>query len=295
MRTGPPSDSEAPPLSVVVGARGPEESLAACLSSLEAQRRGAEVIVCESRASSDGLRTRFDWARFVECEGELVPHLWREGIMRSRGRIVALTNSTMIVADDWIACIEAEHRDHDVVAGAIEPAPGLRMSDWAEYFCRYSPDMLPFEGRVTTDLPGDNASYKQQLLASARELYRDGFWEPAIHRRFEADGARLWHSPALVVRQGRSSGVRAFALQRLSHGRAHGAERAAELSRAENVARVLAAPVVAVVLSARVGRRVVSRRRHRLRFLATVPLILLFNAAWAAGEAAGHARRLRGG
>ena len=64
---------------------------------------GAEVIVCESRPGSARLRSRFGWARFVDCDATLVPHLWREGIRQSGGRIVALTNSTMVPAEDWIA------------------------------------------------------------------------------------------------------------------------------------------------------------------------------------------------
>ena len=40
-----------------------------------------------------------------------------------------------------------------------EPGDDLRLRDWAEYFCRYARDMLPFPVRETIDFPGDNAVY----------------------------------------------------------------------------------------------------------------------------------------
>jgi hypothetical protein len=289
-----PSPNTQPALSIVVGAHASERALSACLEALDRQRDGAEVIVCEAEPSSPELRERFGWARFLERPGGRVPHLWSEGIDHSRGRIVALTNSTMVPADDWTWVLKAEHERWDAVAGAIEPGEGLRVSDWAEYFCRYSPDMLPFEGRQTPDLPGDNASYKRDLLETARELYRDGFWEPDVHRALDARGAGLWHSPRLVVCQGPSAGARAFAGQRLHHGRAHGAQRGARYSAVRNLAGVLGAPLVPLLLTLRIVRRVWARGRLRGRLVAALPLIALFNAAWAAGEAAGHLDALRG-
>ena len=288
-----PGTSTQPAISIVVGAHGPESALRSCLEALDGQRDGAEVIVCEARPSSSALRERFGWASFVERPGDRVPHLWREGIDRSSGRIVVLTNSTMVPAHDWVDVLRAEHQRWDVVAGAIEPGEGLRLSDWAEYFCRYSPDMLPFDGRETPDLPGDNASYKRDLLDETRELHRDGFWEPDVHRALDAAGAGLWHSPRLVVRQGRSAGPRAFLGQRLHHGRAHGRQRGARYGRLRNLGGILGAPLVPPLLTLRIARRVWARGRLRRPLLAALPLIAVFNAAWAAGEARGHLDALR--
>jgi hypothetical protein len=222
-----------------------------------------------------------------------VPHLWRDGIRESRGRIVALTNSTMVPADDWLASIERQHRSHDVVAGAIEPWSRLRLSDWAEYLCRYSPDMLPFDDHESVDLPGDNVSYKRELLERASGVYRDGFWEPAVHRWLAASGTRLWHSPELVVRQGRSGGPAAFVRQRLRHGRSRGRRQGAELSAARNLLGIVASPAVPLLLTLRIVRQAAARRRLRARVAAALPYILLFNAAWALGEAFGHLEALR--
>src|SRR5712691_6737882 len=196
------SSSAEPAVSVVIGSNAPQ-ALEACLAALEPQRDGAEVLVCEGRTAPRDVRGRFPWARFVERPNALIPELWRDGIAASNGDIVVLTISQMIPAENWLESIRSAHRTFDVVGGAIEPGRRLRLVDWAEYFCRYARDMLPFSGRDTLDLPGDNAAYKRTLLERTSDLFGDGFWEPVIHRRLKDDGVALWQDPKVLVRQGR--------------------------------------------------------------------------------------------
>src|SRR5207302_5861444 len=134
---------------------------------------------------------------------------------------------------------------------------------------------------------------KRELLERTRPLYRDGFWEPDVHRALHEDGAALWHAPELVVRQGRSAGAAAFARQRLVHGRAHGRQRGARFGRGRNLVGVLAAPLVPPLMTLRILQEAQRRRRFRARALVALPLVLWFNAAWAAGEARGHLDALR--
>lgn len=281
-------------MTVVVGSAAPREALEACLTALEPQRGLAEVLVCEARESPSELRERFSWASFHVAEGALVPELWRDGIDRARGTIVALTIAQMVPAADWVDSIVEQHRRFDAVGGAIDPGPDLRVADRAEYFCRYARDMLPFEGHPCLDLPGDNAAYKRASLEQRRELYRDGFWEPVVHRALAADGAELWHAPELVVRQGRSAGPMAFVRQRWHHGRAHGRQQARSRSRHANLARALGSPLVPAVLTLRIAREIRSRRRPFGPLLAALPFVVMFNVVWAAGEALGYLDAIRG-
>jgi len=289
--SGSPPDPE---LSVVVGSNAGAGTVARCLGALEPQRDGAEVLVCEPQPSPPELRERYPWARFVERSGALVPELWTAGIEQSRGRLVALTISPMVPAPDWIESVRAQQERHDAVAGAIEPAPGLRISDWAEYFCRYQRDMLPFDAHECADLPGDNSAYKRELLERTRDLYRDGFWEPVVNAKLAEEGVVLWHTPEVVVQQGRSAGAAAFTRQRLVHGRAHGAQRGARFGSGRNLVGVLASPLVPLLLTARLVREALAKRRHRVRVLLALPYVVLFNAAWGLGEARGHLEALRG-
>lgn len=288
------SSSAEPTVSVVIGSNAPPARLEACLAALEPQLdEGVEVIVESSLACPTEMRDRFPWARFNVAPERLVPEHWRDGIDAASGQVVALTIAQMVPAPDWIRTIRRLLAEHDAVGGAIEPGDGLRLTDWAEYFCRYAPDMLPFEAHENVDLPGDNAAYGRSLLEGVRETYRDGFWEPVTHRRLAADGVVLWHDPSLVVRQGRSAGFAAFARQRLAHGRRYGHQRGAHFGRARNLVGVVAAPLVPALMTLRVLRRVFARRRHRARVLAALPVIVAYNAVWAVAEARGHLDLLR--
>lgn len=275
-------------VSVVIGASAPDDSLEACLEALDPQRVGVEVLVYEGRPSAPRLRQRFAWARFVARPDALVPELWRDGIDASRGDIVALTIAQMIPAADWIENIRAQHGRFDAIGGAIDPGPGLRLVDWAEYFCRYARDMPPFPARETVDLAGDNAAYKRLVLERNRDLYRDGFWEPVVHHKLTRDGVVCWHTPDVVVRQGRSAGWRAFVHQRLAHGRKYGHQRGATFTPLRNLAGVLGSPLVPPLMTWRVLRRVTAKRRHRMRAVAALPAIFFFNLVWAIAEARGH-------
>jgi hypothetical protein len=288
------SSSAEPTVSVVIGSNAPPEALESCLAALEPQRDGVDVLVYEGRPSPPALRERFPWARFEERSGALVPELWRDGIDDSGGEIVALTIAPMVPAPNWLETIRAQHESHDAVAGAIDPGRRLRLTDWAEYFCRYARDMRPFSPHECPDLPGDNATYKRGLLEERRELYRDGFWEPVVHPPLIRDGVVLWHSPELVVEQGRSAGWGAFVRQRLEHGRRYGHQRGVHFSRARNLAGVLGSPLVPFLMTLRVLRQVTAKRRFRLRALAALPLIFSFNLAWAVAEARGHLDVLAG-
>jgi hypothetical protein len=282
-----------PALTVVVGSNGAPGSVEGCLDALAPQAAGVEVIVCEPAASSPEVRERYPFARFLELPGALVPALWREGIDAASGEVVALTISPMRPARDWVERIRDRLAEGDVVAGAIEPGEGLRAVDWAEYFCRYARDMLPFERRRNPEIPGDNCAYRRSLLERTRALYRDGFWEPEVNRELRRQGVELWHDPVLVVRQGRSAGFAAFCRQRFLHGRAYGAQRGARFGAGRNAAGVVLAFAVPGVLVLRTAREVAARRRLRARLAASLPILLAYDAAWAAGEALGHLDALR--
>ena len=287
------SSSARPHVSVVIGSNAPPESLEACLAALEGQRDRSEVLVVEGVATPARLRELFPWARFVERPGQLVPELWREGIEAAEGEIVALTIAQMVPAENWLAQVRAQHGEYDATGGAIDPGRGLRLTDWAEYFCRYVRDMRPFAARDTVDLPGDNAAYKRALLETVRERWRDGFWENVVHPHLAADGVALHQAPEVVVYQGRSAGWSAFTTQRLAHGRKYGHQRGVHFSRARNLVGVLASPVVPFLMTWRVLRQVFRKRRYRLRALASLPLIFSFNLVWAYAEARGHFDMLR--
>lgn len=287
------SSARQPGLSIVVGCVGDATGATDCLQALDGQLDDAEVLVCAPGPVSAHMQARFPSARFHERPGALVPELWRDGIDLARGRIVALTISPMVPAPDWAATARREAQRHGVVAGAIDPIEGLPLGDFAECVCRYARDMSPFEPREDAAIPGDNCAYRRELLEDTRELWAEGFWEPVVNDGLVRVGVTPRQDPALRVHQGRSAGSAAFVRQRLVHGRAHGRQRGAGFSARRNVAGVLGAPLVPLVLLARVYRELASRGRLTAKAVMALPWLATYDVAWAVGEARGHLDALR--
>ncbi|HYM25174.1 MAG TPA: hypothetical protein VEU08_18280, partial [Vicinamibacterales bacterium] len=129
---------------------------------------------------------------------------------------------------------------------------------------------------------------KRAILEEVKEAFRDGFWEPVVHRPLMQRGVVLWLTPEMLVQQGRSAGFGAFARQRLAHGRHYGHERGVHFSWSRNLLGVLGAPAVPLVMAGRILRHVQRTGRFRLRVLAALPLILALDGVWAYAEARGH-------
>src|SRR5216683_3197838 len=88
--------------------------------------------------------------------------------------------------------------------GSAETASAV---DWAVYFCRYSQYMLPFERGPVREIAGDNASYKRTHIERYRHVWRNGFWELAIHAELRKAGLPLLLVPSVVVFHHRSFGL----------------------------------------------------------------------------------------
>ena len=223
--------------------------------------------------------------------GALVPELWADGVRRARGELVGLLSGDALPDPDWVQRTVELHRDGTAaVGGPIEPGPGLGTGDWAVYFCRYAAYGLPLGASEHVEIPGDNASYRGDVLRAHAPSYADGFWEPFVHRVLREDGHTLRMATTRVVRFRAGTAGAAFCRQRFAHGRHHGERRSAGLPRGRIVLEAATAPLVPLLMTARAGRAVFRRRRHRLRFVAASPLLLWFYGWWAAGELAGRLR-----
>ena len=283
------ADRDRPWLSVVVAVRDAEGSAGDCLGAVLGQcDAGVEVVVV---TDSEALaRSAPPPVRTFVVEG-LVNEMWAEGIRQARGDLVGLLASTVVPAPDWVSLTGELHAGgDDVVGGAIEPAGRLRAIDWAVYFCRYSPYLRPLDPSAALEVPGDNASYRADVLREYAHLYRTAFWEPSVHHAMRADGRRLRMSDERVVHHAGGQHAAAFCRQRFVHGREHGAAWARGRPRTAVLARAAAAPLVPAVMIARAARSVFAKRRHRARFLLSVPLLLVFFGCWAAGELVGRLR-----
>jgi glycosyltransferase involved in cell wall biosynthesis len=281
-------------LSVVVAAQEAGSYLPKCLAGLQAQlfACSGEVVVVDGSGRGAALRLagEFPSFRFFELPQRTeVPKLWKAGIEASHGRIVALTIEHCVPGPGWIQAVLRAHAvGPSAIGGAMEIDPGAGLVDRAIYFCRYSGYIPPFPPRWVDDLAGDNCSYKRAALDELRAEMAEGFWETFTHQAMRRRGERLLCDPSILMYYAGPLAGLSFLRTRLAHGRYFAARRARALSRLERFLRAAAFPIVPFLMLGRVGARVWRARRHRALFLLCAPLLMIFLAAWSAGEFLGY-------
>lgn len=206
----------------------------------------------------------------------------------ARGELIAILEDRGIPRPDWArTAVRLHELPHAVIGGAIEPAPA-RLVDWVLHVCDYSRYALPFAPGVVDWVSDVNVVYKRGVLDRTRELWRERFHEPLVHWQLQRDGETLYLAPELVVDHHRvPRPMGRLVAERFGWGRLFGAIRARAVSPARRVLLSLAAPLIPPVLLVR-HARVRFRRGEAGRFILALPVLLLFLAAWTAGEAWGQ-------
>jgi glycosyltransferase involved in cell wall biosynthesis len=285
-------------LSVVVASHNARATIEESLSALLAQQQDGmkDIVVVDN--SSDGtaelIRSHFPGIKLlIEPHSALIPQLWTVGIRETSGEVVAITTAHCVPERDWLSQIRKAHREPvPAIGGAIENDVSAGLVDWAVYFSRYSPYMLPFRQRFVTDIAGDNASYKREYLVRFQETWRDGFWEPAVHAELKGAGFRLLLVPSIVIRHKKSFSFLSFLKQRFQHGIKFGEERASHFSIPKRLLYLVLSPAIPLIFWVRITRQVMRRRRHLGKLLVAFPILVLFLLAWSFGEVRGYLRGL---
>ncbi len=281
-------------VSVVIASHNARASIEECLSALAGQREAADAEIIIVDNSTDGttevIRAQFSRLKLiVEQPSALIPELWSAGIRQSSGEIVAITTAHFIPDRNWLVHISRAHRDGRVaVGGAIENDAGSGVVDWAVYFCRYAPYMLPFREGSVAEIAGDNASYKRIDIDRCLDAWADGFWETAVHAELKKAGFRLVLAPSIVVRHKRSFGFGDFMSQRFRHGIQFGRMRASRFSLAKRATYMMLSPAIPVLFLGRIMHHIVKKQRYRGKFLQALPVLIFFLLAWTMGEVVGY-------
>jgi glycosyltransferase involved in cell wall biosynthesis len=282
----------APELSVVIASVNGLPYLRRCLESLEERCPQAEVIVADWTDSETRREVRDRWpaVRLLSFDKPMaVPELRAAGIAAARAPYVAVIEDHCVVRDGWAGRILAAHRGgHAVVGGPIRNGATARLRDWAAFFCEYSEFMEPVAPGPTEALVGMNVSYDRDAIDAMGELLGEGRWETWLHPHLRRRGFELYSDPAITLDHVKDFGVREFISQRYHYARSHAGMRNPEL-RWKRVVYVLGSPLIVPLMYLRIARAVFRKRRHRRELLLATPLVLLYLAVWAWGEAVGNA------
>lgn len=279
-----------PNLSIVVAVKDSSDNVPALLNSLRTSDSETEIIFCYAGPVQNIGDSVIELSFPTDT---LVPNLWSEGILRARGRRVAMTTAQFVPRPDWLDRLRAADLERWVgVGGAIDNDQVTSAMNWGIFFLRYSAFAPPIPAGEAQEIAADNAVYDRAAILEHQDLLKEGFWEPSFHRRFRAAGRKLALDPEMiVVHRGAITG-QSFTRQRYLHGRAYGVERAKRVGFGRNLLLLLASPLVPPLLLSRVTARMAARPVYRAQLFHAFPWLLRFILAWAAGEAAGYALTL---
>jgi Glycosyl transferase family 2 len=296
LRGGPGHRDETrrPDLSVVVASVESAHTIAAALDALTRScgDMSHEIFVVDaSRDRSAELAGAYGGPVQVVDHpvGTLVPSLWADGIRRSSGRWVALSTGHCVVPDGWAeAMVRGLEMGAAGVGAGLRPLPGIRAVDRAVFFLRYTGFLEITRGsaRSVPDLPGDNVAYPGDSVREFMSRTDRGFWELEYHGELIDAGGELWVEPNATAGFGRSFRFTTIMRHRFDHGRHFGSWRASE-GREGRWRVVLPAPLVPLVLLARVTSRVRAFPEIRVGLVTAIPPFLALATAWAVGEAIG--------
>jgi glycosyltransferase involved in cell wall biosynthesis len=289
-------------VSVVIASHDAASVIEECLEALGSQRgdpggAALEVVVADSSTdgTDDRVRRSFPHVRLLHFDEPLtLPDLRGRGIAASAGEIIAILDPYSIADADWLPELVRVHaeRPNLVVGGAVDLHPARRSSllAWAAYINEYGMFMPPVRGGETDILPGSNVSYKREALFDGARPRYPVFWKTFVNWEIEARGSRLWLAPQVVVKLRKPVPFLDYVKTRYDHGRCFAGMRVAGQPGSVRLRRALTAPLVPALLLWRWGRIFWSKKRHRGRFLTTLPLQLALFGLWAWGELWGYLR-----
>ena len=287
--------NQPPRISVIIASIVGAPFIDECLLSLEKQagRWGAEIIVvaCGDVEYAGRIAEKFKWVRVIHHpERETVPELRYRGVEAAAGEIFAVIEEHCLAAPDWLERVIAGHAagDYGAVGGPILDHGYRRVRDWVVYFLEYNGYLPPWDDRDVHDLNGANIAYRKDVLLRYKELLRTGYWEASAHPRMLADGVKFRSVAAMAVHHRGPFNYGYYLQQRYWFSRAFAGWRGSNVSAGRNADYLLIAPLVPLILLARMTQRVFEKRCHIEKFMRAVPLLIPALTVYVAGECVGY-------
>ena len=283
-------------VAVVLPVREAVQTLGSTLRNLwpQCQQHGASLIVAIGSADPTlplaEQHTAYYTRLIIEPGIRSVPQL-RAAAARDIGdaEFVFITEDHCLFPPGWIGALVHAAREHNApVTGGGVANGRLTFAGWAQYFTRYASFAPPASSGWTHSLPGNNACYRRDVLDRYSHLLDEGFWEAEFNADLAAHEGRFWREGGFDVTQRQVRGALSYLGLRFQHGRCYGARRWSGSPEAERRRLLLRAPLIPAVLFARSARAMLPRTGLRWRFLASAPLVCLYQLSWSAGEWTGY-------
>ena len=287
--------STSPTVSVVIASIVGGPFIDDCLASVFAQKDAPrfEVIVADCRGPENVARLakRFPETRFIKLrKRETVPQLRRIGAEQARGEIVAIIEEHCLAADNWLAALSSAFSPGYVaVGGPVDFRKDSRLRDWITYFIEYNSYLPPWSDGDTFNVGSANAAYRREALLSNVALLNDGYWEATLHPKLLSEGAKFRSVPSMIAYHRGPFDYFYYLRQRYLFSRAFAGARRRNISAAQRVGYLLAAPAIPVLLLSRIGSRVFTKKCYPNKFLLSLPLLIPAMTSYVVGEWVGYA------
>jgi len=291
-------------LSVVIASYNSAQTIARCLRSLEQQeaRDAFEVIVVDSSAdgSAELVTREFPTVRLLgQAERRFPGDARNIGVSNARGAVIAFTDADCFVEPTWVARVLAAHRERrdPVIGGAVENGNPESYVGWAYYFFEFSTWMPRTSSCAMIDIPTTCLTVKRWALDQVGPFLEGTYCSDTVFNwRAARLGYRPLFLPSLRVAHVNPTGVRDFLRRKVFHGKCFARVRVVEqrLPTWRRLAYALAAPLLPVLLFARILRSVARSNGQLARFVRVSPLVLLAAIAWSSGELVGYCSAPRG-
>jgi len=213
------------------------------------------------------------------------------GLRAARGRIVALTEDHAVASETWcrdMVTLLDEHPDVAAIGGAVECGSD-RLINRAVYYCdfgRYQNPLSEGEAQYVSD---SNVAYRREALEAIHDSWKSDYHETVVHGALLESGREIWLTPRSTVWQVRSGLSFPPAMrERYVWGRSFAGTRVQHETAAKRLLYAGFSMVLPLLLTIRIARGVLSKRREVLRFASSLPLIVLLQGSWSLGEFVGY-------
>lgn len=280
-----------PDLSVVIPSVNGWTDLDGCLTALFAQRGATLEVLIPERCGpeiGDLVAAKYPAAVILPVSPTTtIPEMRAMAFDRATAASVAVIEDHVIVPEGWATALLEARTSAQVVGGGVRNLATERIVDWAAYLCEYSHMLPPLPEGVSEWITGNNTVYARELLEAHREATHAGRWEGHLHDVLRNEGISLIFRPDIMVGHKKHYTVREYFTQRYYYARSYAGARAVEGSLARRVAYGCAAFALPPLLLWRTVSRCLLKEVDRKLVWRSLPLTVLFVAAWSAGDIVG--------
>lgn len=280
-------------LSVVVASLYSPTNLKNCLKSIFADKLdGIEIVVadCCLKENTAEWIEKFPTVEFVEFPAKTsLSKLLGAGIARANGEIIAITDSSCIVANNWASLILQAHKANQspIIGGSVEISDKRSLTDWTAYFCDYAEFIPPVPNGLVSVVPGNNLSIKREILQNGTEFVEPEFWKTLWCRRLQSEGIELFSEPTISVSWHKTYKLIPFLVRRFHQGRCFAGMRFGEETFSKRVFYAVGSVFLPFVFLFRIAATILQRKRFFGKFLLSLPMIFLAVVCWSIGETIG--------